>query len=187
MKHLIFFGVFALGLPFGLKSQSCQNLYYSDLDQTMASSSCMHSSNDYLSFYRHQHNHIPDSNTAVKFLDVAIHVWQDQNGEGNWQDTPADRARLTNFINLINNQFFNNNDQPSDPLTGVPHISDTRIRFLLKGIYFHAKGNFHESRSYDAMNEKGIELIPQAANYINIHMSGDTTAGYGFAKSTILL
>ncbi len=156
----------------------------SSLEDAPEGLNCTRNSSSYQNTYRQQQNYIPDANTATKTIKIAIHSWQDGSGGGNYINTPADLAFLQSMVDFINNQFFNANDQPSDPLPGVPFIFDTKIRFSLEGVYFYADDALHGSAwNHLDMNNKALTDHPECIEYLNIHFAGSTTATFGLQSS----
>ncbi len=130
--------------------------------------------------YRLQQSYVPNAATAEKTIKIAFHIWQNAGGTGNWINTPADIAFLNSIETTLNTQFFNANDAPTDPLPGVPLISDSKIRVQLENIYFYADGALHGSAwNHSAMNSKAKTVNPECAEYLNIHFAGSTTAVFG--------
>jgi hypothetical protein len=71
----------------------------------------------------------------TKTLRVAFHIFQKDDGSGNFQDTPADRAILQSFMDEVNRRYASLD--PHDPPVNSPHITDSRIHFSLERIFFH--------------------------------------------------
>lgn len=93
---------------------------------------------------------IISNHTPIKYVRIAIHVLQDNNGNGNWQNTPTHLGILRGFIEGLteNGVYFNGVNgrygglQPSNQAsTTSAYIPDSRIRFSLEDIYFHQNDN----------------------------------------------
>jgi len=182
-KRFLFLLVFIFAIQ--LKSQVVCSGFFPDSSGLVSGSpealNCQSLSVDYQSKYRLQQSFISNNTTATKTVKVAIHVWQDHSGGGNWQNTPADIQVLSSFIDIASNQFFGANDQPSDPISGVPFINDTKIRLNLEGIYFYPNTSYFQSSSGIGMNEFAIAQNPECRAFINIHMSANPTATHAYA------
>ncbi len=147
---------------------------------------CSKSSTSYINNYSLQQSYVPDASTAVKTIKIAFHIWQDAGAGGNWINTPADIAFLNSIETTLNTQFFNANDAPSDPLPGVPFISDSKIRVELENIYFYTDGTLHGSAwNHSAMNSKAKIDHPECSEYLNIHFAGSSTAVFGLQSVDI--
>lgn len=185
MNRKTFASLALLGLSsFAFGQHTCLGDFHEEDNSEIEVAFCTSSSSDYLNHYRYQDSYVPDAQTSIKTLDVAIHVWRDDNGLGNWQDTPADRQKLQAYVTRMSNDIMTFNDQPSDIISGVSFIQDTKLRVNLVDIYYYDDSNYHTSRSGSSMNERAIALNPDAVRYINIHMSGDNTASYAFSGSS---
>lgn len=64
---------------------------------------CSPTSNAFVSRYRPKESYIPDNDLiAIKYVHIAFHIWQDENGEGNWRDIPEHHARYDSIFQRIN-------------------------------------------------------------------------------------
>ncbi|MBS1570369.1 MAG: hypothetical protein JST45_13155, partial [Bacteroidetes bacterium] len=85
---------------------------------------------------------IPD-HTPVKTVRIALHVFQKDDGTGNFQNTPDHIAYLEGVVNSTNTQLANLGPQQIEvngalqPYGTSPYIIDSRVRLSLVGIYFH--------------------------------------------------
>lgn len=131
-------------------------------------------------------SYIPDANTPVKTVLININVFQKNDGSANWQNNPEHISRLNQIVAWMND-YFAHNRQPSDPIAGVPFISDTKIRVELAGIFFYQN---------DALWSIGIggsiimdylaSNYPERLNAININITGGEyigAAGYATGAS----
>lgn len=81
-------------------------------------------------------HYIPDNNTAQKTLHINFVILQDENGGSNWQNIPEHIIRLENIIKMASEHYYEIQDLPSDPVSGVAEITDKKIKLQLENIYF---------------------------------------------------
>lgn len=104
------------------------------------STSCARSSPDWLNTYRLQSSYVPGAalnSGIVKTIKIAIHIWQKDDGTGNFPQNAATIAGFTQAAADLDVGMWTHNDVPSDPITGTPFIADPGLRAELVGIYFH--------------------------------------------------
>jgi hypothetical protein len=77
---------------------------------------------------------IPEHRPLVT-IRLAMHVFQDEKGENNFQDTPGHRAILQSFIDHVNNIY--SNLPAHHPAVDSLHVADSRIRFKLEEVFFY--------------------------------------------------
>lgn len=77
---------------------------------------------------------VPEHHPLIT-IRLAMHVFQDEQGRHNFQDTPEHRAILQSFVNHLNSLF--SNLAPHDPPVDPVHVPDSRIRFRLEEIHFY--------------------------------------------------
>lgn len=90
--------------------------------------------------YRHQGTYIvgePINSDLTKTIKIAIHVWQDSNGGNNYPEDESTVAMFAEAIAHLDGGMWTDNDQPSDPITGVAFIPDTKLRVDYQGVTFH--------------------------------------------------
>lgn len=81
--------------------------------------------------------------TPVKRVRIALHVFQKDDGTGNFQNTPEHIAYLEGVVNSTNIQLTELGPQQIEvngvlePYGTSPYIMDSRIQLELVGIYFH--------------------------------------------------
>ena len=61
---------------------------------------------------------------------------QKDDGSGNFTNSTTDIQRLNNIFNWFSSTY-ENVASPSDPISGVVSLTDSKIRFELNGIYFY--------------------------------------------------
>lgn len=112
----------------------------------VAAQNCTRSSSTYTNKYGLQSYHIPDASppeynkTPVVTLRVNFQVMQNDDGSGNFQDTPEVREFFEECIRRTNRSYAKLVD-PIKPVRSVcgdcNSIKDARIQFKLMGVYFH--------------------------------------------------
>lgn len=74
--------------------------------------------------------------TPVKYVRITLHVFQKTDGTGNFPDTPESRNWLLNrFVGSTNSRMANLH--PMNLASPSPHITDSRIRYVVDTICFH--------------------------------------------------
>ena|GEM_PF-4731585 len=140
--------------------------------------------------------------TPIKHVRIAFHVFQDANGNGNWQNTPAHLGILRGFIdgltdNLGNwyggvNHRFGQLAPPSVTVANpTPYILDSRIRFDLEDIYFHQNTNAWNQSNNNAQALSNEQLYTtyvtnnaalsadKRNNVLHIFLTENPQNGYG--------
>ena len=89
----------------------------------------------------------------VKYLRVAIHVFQHTTGDDSFHDRPADRQFLENTISRVNHLLANLKpmEPENSPDITTNFIPDARIRLHLDTIYFWVDEYVHEYFSRDGI------------------------------------
>jgi hypothetical protein len=140
MKHfrIIFFALLAFLYNFNLSSQvvfECghgdDEFQYEDDDE--GRTICRPNRND-LQVLPFEYNSTPE-----KVISLLIHIIRDENGQQNFQNTPSDIARITDYIDRVN-VMFSNVAAPVPFGVCIPpsiHVPDTKIRFVISDILFH--------------------------------------------------
>ena len=105
-------------LSFG-QTYPCAGVFNDSSQVPEGAVGCNRNSSVYNNFYRHLESYIPTSATVEKIIHVNLIIWQEDDGTTNWQDTPEHRARLNQIINWTNNQWFDKNAGPTDPIIPV--------------------------------------------------------------------
>ena len=133
-------GVILLGLtPFALPPQDpmpCGGVvdpFYEN------AATCTRTSDAWNNFYRLQSNYVPGealNASLTKYVKVAVHVWLKNDGTGDYPQTQQTIDDLDLAVQNLTN-FWQYNDEATDPISSTPFIPDTRLRADLKGIYFH--------------------------------------------------
>jgi hypothetical protein len=89
----------------------------------------------------------------IKYMRVAIHVFQHPSGEDSFHDRPADRQFLETTINRVNRLLTNLAPMKPEnsPDITTSYIPDARIQLHLDTIYFWADEYVHEYFSRDGI------------------------------------
>lgn len=103
---------------------------------------CSQESSSYLTKYRLKETHIPTSITPQKTMKINVHVFNDDNGSGNWQNNSTDIAIIKYLFELANN-IYQNNCSPSDPISGVNDLSNSYIKLEVENVYFYNESSLH--------------------------------------------
>ncbi|MEW6467859.1 MAG: M43 family zinc metalloprotease [Bacteroidota bacterium] len=130
---------------------------------------------DFVNKYRPLAFWVPDSTTPVKTIQIAMHIFM-----GPKSLTPDDTAWLQNVVNIINGDLANN-CEPSDPLPGVNHVKDTKIRFELAGIYFYPDSKYYKSNMTAHMMKHIREVDSARLKYLSVLIP---VAGSGTQNAT---
>jgi|GEM_PF-6726518 len=80
---------------------------------------------------------IPTANSPIYTVRLNLHIMQEDDGSGNFQDTPEDRAFLQQLIDGVNYMYGNSPQPICDGVVTENYIVDIRIRFRIDGIFFH--------------------------------------------------
>ncbi len=111
----------------------------------------------------------------VVTIPININFWQQDDGSGNWQNTPASIARLDQIVAWLNG-YYDSNCPPSDPIAGVPFLNDTKIRFEAK-YYFYQNSAVWSTTSGSTLNAAVAAIDPERLNQLNIHVNGGVYPG----------
>jgi hypothetical protein len=133
---LAFFGTFAETNSIFSQSYTYQNCTIADTFSNKAQT-CGTSSPEFLNKYN-KYQWFIDNHTNIPIQTIPINFvfWTNGNPTDNWQNTPAQIARLHQIAAWIDG-IYSNLCPPSDPRAGVPFTTDSRIRFKLNAIHFN--------------------------------------------------
>lgn len=93
--------------------------------------------------------YIPSPNSPVYTVRLNLHIMQEDNGSGNFQDQAADKAFLMQLIDDVNTAYSVNHQPIWNGLRNDPYVVDSRIRFRVDGIYFHKNSSKCHLKPYD--------------------------------------
>lgn len=137
-------------------------------------------------FFAHQKNHIPGSvlNTSPKTLDIAINVWQDDEGQNNLPQEDFIYESIHQVIHWLN-RFFSLVDLPVKPIEGVEYLRDSHLRFHLREITFFRNTALNRVGCNDGhrLNAFAMQEYPHKQRYLNIHfVTGNCMGASGYAN-----
>lgn len=140
---------------------------------------CTQASPDYLNKYSLKEFHIPDETYSVrKQVHVNFNVWQDINGNGNLDNTPAIIARINQiFFQIQQNRYNSPSTVTSPPLGYSVQTIDPEIDIVLDAIYFYQDPTpgqtLHNSTSYGHNQQLDAYIAlnhPERTKQLNIHL-----------------
>jgi hypothetical protein len=133
---------------------------------------------DWLSTYQKQSSYIPGSgvNNVVKTVKIAIHIWQKNDGTGNFPQNAATISGFTQAATDLGGGMWNFNDAPTDPIPGTPFIADPGLRTELMGIYFHQNTTVwgYNCGQGALATTAAIAENPEVEKAINLHILNPT-------------
>lgn len=138
----------------------------------------------YDSKYSRQDFWIPNSTTPEITIPVAIHIFQDNLGQGTFTDVPATHATLAQVMAWAN-QMFQDGGTSSDPQPWQTHTTDCKVNFVLDDrIYFYA-GSGLETYCPPGSGGAGLVarmnyvagLYPERMKYLGIYSTLPGTCG----------
>ncbi|MGB3949241.1 MAG: M43 family zinc metalloprotease [Bacteroidia bacterium] len=122
----------------------------------------------YAEKYRKIETYIPDENTAIKHIRIAVNVFV---GAGTMQASDSTKKAIEQMVYWIN-EFYANVDSPSYAISGVPWIKDTKIRFDLDDrIYFYENSKLHNSTSINILEKYIAGIDKSRLNNLNIYIT----------------
>lgn len=146
-EMLFFFTFLFIGYSYAQPPFSCGNTGYVEPSEPK-SVDCTPDSPEYLNYYRYQENYVPQDSDGIKTVRLSFHVWNDDNGQGQFSDDINSRQTFHQIVDWING-WHSNVGPPSDPVPGASTINDTKIRFELldENIYLY-KLHFESKLGY---------------------------------------
>lgn len=123
---------------------------------------------DYINRYKKIENYIPDNNTPIKHIKIAVNIFT---GPGTIQNTPESVHDVNQMIQWLND-FYSHVDSATYPIAGVPLLTDTKIRFDIDDrIFFYEGTKLCDNTSLNTL-EKYITSIDTARiNNLNIYIT----------------
>lgn len=122
--------------------------------------------------------YIPKEIDPVKILRINFNVFQDDSGNGNFHNIPADVERLNTMFGWLNG-IYGFNPLPSDPIPGVIELPKTYIQFELDGIYFYKNSGISNSINSAELLREIKKADSKRMNQINVCF---TNGKYGTAS-----
>lgn len=148
---------------------------------------CSKTANAWMNYYRLQQNYIPHPNSieAVKIIPINYVIFGESDSTGfpfkpeHW---PANKDSLTWWVN----ECFAIPQPTVHTVMNPAYVSETRIRFEIKEMYFYANSsilnNNTPSQAWQAMNHHFAEN-PEAKNQLNWYVVKNSSAATGYATS----
>lgn len=134
----------------------------------------------YDSKYSRQEYWIPNSTTPEITIPVAIHIFQDNLGQGTFTDVPATHATLAQVMGWAN-QMFQDGGTSSDPQPWQTYTTDCKINFVLDDrIYFYAGTGLQTGCGSTGLTDKMNFVatnFPDRARYLGIYSTLPGTCG----------
>lgn len=112
----------------------------------------------------------------VVTIPIQFVFWQKDDGTGNWTNDPSSINRLNQITTWLNN-LFSNNCTPSDPIPGVPHLPDTKIRFEAKYTFIANTVMWEQGANNNLLNNAYYQEFPSSEKKFLIHVTGGTYGG----------
>ncbi|MES2287738.1 MAG: M43 family zinc metalloprotease [Bacteroidota bacterium] len=113
---------------------------------------------DYINKYKKIETYIPDENTAIKHIKIAVNIFT---GPGTIQNTAASVDAIHQMIEWLNG-FYTNVDSATYPIAGVPWLKDTKIRFDLdERVFFYEGTTLYNNTSQHTL-ERHIATVDSA-------------------------
>lgn len=135
------------------------------------------SAGDYDLIYSRQDFWMPDATTPVITIPLAIHIFQDNLGQGTFTDVPATYTTLQQVVDWVNG-IWSGGYAPSDPEVWHTTNMDPRIHFELANRIFFYPGtgfqttcNLSQKMAYVAAN------YPDRAKYLGVYSTLPGTCG----------
>lgn len=135
--------------------------------------------------FSHQKNYIPGQplNTSVKTIFIAMNIWQNDDGSGNFPESDLVVEKLEQVIFWLNN-IFRSSPPTSDPIAGIEYLKDSHIRFELKDVGFYHNTELNNVGCNDGirLNQAVFDISPEKRKYLNIHLTtGSCQGASGYA------
>lgn len=131
---------------------------------------------DYINRYKKIETYIPEENTPVKHIKIAVNVFT---GAGTMQNTTESVDAIIQMIQWLNG-FYNKVDSATYPIAGVPWLTDTKIRFDLDNRIFFYEGTALFNNTTMFTLEKHLASVDSARlDNLNIYItSGGKASPY---------
>ncbi len=134
---------------------------------------------DYVNKYKKIETYIPDENTPIKHIRIAVNIFT---GPGTIQNTQESIEAIVQMINWLNG-FYTNVDSATYPIDGVQRLTDTKIRFDLDDrIFFYEGSKLYNSTSIYEMEKYIAGVDSSRLNNLNVYMTaGGHASPYSIA------
>jgi hypothetical protein len=132
---------------------------------------------DYINKYKKIETYIPDSNTPIKHLKIAFHIFT---GPGTVINSPTTISDANQVVAWING-FYTNVVPASYPIAGTPYLNDTKIRFDLDSrIFFYNGTSLYNNTSINTLQSYVQSVDPSRMDYLNIYFTAGSSLPYSF-------
>lgn len=119
--------------------------------------------------YSRQEHWIPNSTMPEITIPVAIHIFQDNLGQGSFTDVPATHTTLAQVMGWAN-AMFQDGGASSDPQPWQTNTLDCKINFVLDDrIFFYAGTGLQTSCDLDAKMNYVLNNFPERMQYLGIY------------------
>lgn len=137
-------------------------------------------------YFKHQKNYVPGKplNSTVKTIYLAIHIWQKDDGTGNFSESDFIYERMYELIGWVNH-ILAVVRAPVRPVPGVEYLDDSHIRLELKGVLFHRNSELYQVGCHDGLklNRAVYEDYPDFRRFLNLHFTkGSCRGASGYAN-----
>ncbi len=123
---------------------------------------------DYINKYKKIETYIPDENTAIKHIKIAVNVFT---GPGTIQNTAASVDAIRQMIEWLNG-FYTTVDSATYPIAGVPWLRDTKIRFDLdERIFFYDETTLYNNTSQYTLEKYIATVDSSRLDNLNIYIT----------------
>ncbi len=123
---------------------------------------------DYISYYKKIEPYIPDENTPVKHIRIAVNIFT---GPGTIQNTEASVNAINQMI-LYLNDFYTKVDSATYPIAGMVGLTDTKIRFDLDGrIFFYEGTSLYNNTSMPVLEKYIVGIDSTRLDNLNIYIT----------------
>lgn len=123
---------------------------------------------DYLNRYKKIETYIPDENTAIKHIKIAVNIFT---GPGTIQNTAASVDAIHQMIEWLNG-FYTNVDSATYAIAGVAWLRDTKIRFDLdERIFFYEGTTLYNNISQHTLERHIASIDSSRLDNLNIYIT----------------
>lgn len=123
---------------------------------------------DYINKYKKIETYIPDENTAIKHIKIAVNIFT---GPGTIKNTAASVDAIHQMIEWLNG-FYTNVDSATYPIAGVPWLKDTKIRFDLdERIFFYEGTTLYNNTSQYTLERYVASVDSTRLDNLNIYIT----------------
>lgn len=123
---------------------------------------------DYINKYKKIETYIPDENTAIKHIKIAVNVFT---GPGTIQNTATSVDEIRQMIEWLNG-FYTHVDSATYPIEGALWLKDTKIRFDLdERIFFYEETTLYNNTSQFTLEKYIASVDSVRLDNLNIYIT----------------